>query len=289
MNTTIDRHNSTSKLPAGLYFVATPIGNIRDITLRALDTLRHADILVCEDTRNTLNLLRLHGIQKGERRVISYHDHSGHGTRAYILEYIEQGHSVAYASDAGTPLIADPGYKLLTDCIEAGISVTTLPGASAVVMGLGLSGLPTDKFLFVGFLPARTGARQKALHDVEAYTVTLVFYESPHRITETLEDIIAVLGDRPVALCRELTKMYEEVRRGPASDVLTQCRNNPPRGEIVLVVDGNKKDVSVPDTATIKAALEDIMQTRSRRDAVQEVMQMYDLPRKQVYPLALEL
>jgi 16S rRNA (cytidine1402-2'-O)-methyltransferase len=280
--------NITTKITSGLYFICTPIGNAQDITLRALDILQNSDVLVCEDTRTTLNLLQLHGTQRKERPVLSYHDHSGNQVREKIMAYLREGLSVAYASDAGTPLVADPGYKLLLACIEENIPVTMTPGASASIMALGLSGLPTDRFLFAGFLPAKSNSRVKMLQSYAAYPTTLIFYESPHRITETLEDILSALGNRPIALCRELTKMYEEIRRGTVSEVLESCQTDPPRGEIVLVIAGNTQEDSLSDE-DLRRILEEHMARETLKDAVQAVSEMYNLPRKRVYKLALEI
>jgi len=274
-------------LGKGLYLVATPIGNARDITLRALDVLGAADLLVAEDTRVLKRLLEIHGIPLGERRVWSYHDHSGAETRAAIAARIAEGAAVAYASDAGTPLIADPGYRLAAEIAEAGHPVTALPGASALLTALSLSGQPTDRFTFLGFAP-KGAARRKLFESVAEMPGTLVFYESPHRIQETLGDAVACFGgERPAALCRELTKRFEETRHAPLQALLDSVTDRPPKGEIVLVI--GPAPVRGADPAAIDGALRAALETMSRRDAVAEVVARTGAPRNLVYRRALDL
>ncbi len=275
------------RLQPGLYFVATPIGTARDITLRALDILASADVIAAEDTRSLRKLLEIHGVPLGDRSVVAYHDHSGAGTRNRLMEAISQGQTVAYASEAGMPLIADPGYDLSRAAAEAGHLVTCAPGASAAVTALTLAGLPTDAFFFAGFLPNATGARCKRLEALKSVPGTLVFYESPKRVEASLRDMADVLGNRPAAMCRELTKKFEEVRRLPLSDLAASLAEKPVKGEIVLLVDRQQEvEVSAADLESdLRAALRD----NSVKDAADLVSKTHDLPRRKVYQLALQL
>ena len=278
----------TPDLAAGLYLLAVPIGASRDITLRALDILSGADVLAAEDTRSLRRLMDIHGISLGGRPLIAYHDHNGGKVRPRLIAEMEAGKSVAYASEAGTPLIADPGYDLALSAREAGQAVTAAPGASAVLTALMLGGLPTDRFLFAGFLPNASGARKSAFMALRETEATLVFYESPNRIAAMLEDAATVLGaDRPAALCRELTKRFEEVRRGSLAELASGCRETPPKGEIVVLVGrGNSEKISESGLEEeVKAALQDL----SVRDAADQVAARLGLPRRKVYQLALKL
>ena len=215
--------------------MATPIGNARDITLRAIDVLAGAEILAAEDTRNTRKLLDILGIRREGGRIVPYHDHNGAQQRPRLLAALAEGRSVALVSDAGTPLVADPGYRLATEAIAAGHAVTAVPGASAVLAALSVAGLPSDRFLFAGFLPPRQAARRRALEALAAVPATLVFYESPRRLAASLADMAAVLGDRPAAVCRELTKRFEEVRRGGLATLAAGYATGPaPKGEVVV-------------------------------------------------------
>lgn len=219
-------------LPPGLYIVATPIGNLGDITLRAVETLRGVSAVACEDTRVTGKLLQHLGIKV---RMIRYDDHASEETRAYLIALAAEG-PVALVSDAGTPLISDPGFRLVRDAREAGVMVTSLPGASAAVMALTLAGLPSDRFLFAGFLPARDKARRDVLAELAEVPATLVFYETAPRLADSLGAIAELLPGREVAVARELTKKFEECRTGPAEELIAQYAAHPPRGEIVLLV-----------------------------------------------------
>ncbi|CAM3853782.1 16S rRNA (cytidine(1402)-2'-O)-methyltransferase [Phaeobacter inhibens] len=274
-------------LPSGLYFVATPIGTARDITLRALDVLASADMIAAEDTRSLRKLMEIHGIPLNGRQIVAYHDHSGAGARARLLAALEEGQSVAYASEAGMPLIADPGYDLSRAAAEAGHLVTVAPGASAALAALTLAGLPTDAFFFAGFLPNASGARRKRLEELAAVPGTLVFYESPKRIAASLRDMAAVLGDRPAALCREITKKFEEVRRDSLLTLAEGLDQAPVKGEIVVLVD-RARGVSVSDgdlDSDLRAALKD----NSVKDAASIVAEMHNLPRRKIYQLALDM
>ena len=275
------------RLSPGLYFVATPIGTARDITLRALDVLASAEVIAAEDTRSLRRLMEIHGVPLGGRRVIAYHDHSGAGARAGLLAALAEGKSVAYASEAGMPLIADPGYDLSRAAAEAGHAVTIAPGASAGLAALTLAGLPTDAFFFAGFLPNASGARRKRLEEVSRIPGTLIFYESPKRVAASLADMAEVLGDRPAALCREITKKFEEVRRASLSELAAQLAETGVKGEIVVLVDRSRsKDVNPEHLEQdLRAALQD----NSVKDAADIVSKLHDLPRRKVYQLALKL
>ncbi|MFU1682480.1 16S rRNA (cytidine(1402)-2'-O)-methyltransferase [Phaeobacter piscinae] len=274
-------------LPSGLYFVATPIGTARDITLRALDVLASADLIAAEDTRSLRKLMEIHGVPLNGRQIVAYHDHSGAGARARLLTALEAGQSVAYASEAGMPLIADPGYDLSRAAAEAGHLVTVAPGASAALAALTLAGLPTDAFFFAGFLPNASGARRKRLEELTAVPGTLVFYELPKRIAASLRDMAAVLGDRPAALCREITKKFEEVRRDSLLTLAEGLDQAPVKGEIVVLVD-RARGASVSDgdlDSDLRAALKD----NSVKDAASIVAEMHNLPRRKIYQLALDM
>jgi 16S rRNA (cytidine1402-2'-O)-methyltransferase len=275
-------------LAAGLYFVGVPIGAARDITLRALDVLASADVLVAEDTRSLRHLMDIHGVPLGDRPLFALHDHSGDGVVQKVLERIRSGLSVIYASEAGMPLIADPGFELSRAAVRADLHVTCAPGPSAVLTALAIAGMPTDAFLFAGFLPNAKAARRGGLEALREVAATLVFYESPKRVGAMLRDAADVLGpDRQAAVCRELTKKFEEVRRGTLSDLAEQLARNPVKGEVVVLIDRarseivNQKDL----TMDLRAALS----RHSMRDAVDLVAQAHNLPRRQVYKLALEL
>ncbi|OUS33249.1 16S rRNA (cytidine(1402)-2'-O)-methyltransferase [Rhodobacterales bacterium 56_14_T64] len=275
------------RLSPGLYFVATPIGTARDITLRALDVLASAEVIAAEDTRSLRRLMEIHGVPLDGRRVIAYHDHSGAGARAGLLAALAEGKSVAYASEAGMPLIADPGYDLSRAASEAGHVVTVAPGASAGLAALTLGGLPTDAFFFAGFLPNATGARRKRLEEVSRIPGTLIFYESPKRIAASLADMAEVLGDRPAALCREITKKFEEVRRASLSELAAQLAEKGVKGEIVVLVDRSRAQEVNPED--LERDLRAAMQDNSVKDAADIVSKLHDLPRRKVYQLALKL
>ena len=278
----------TARPAPGLYLVATPIGNARDITLRAIDVLAGAEILAAEDTRNTRKLLDILGIRREGGRIVPYHDHNGAQQRPRLLAALAEGRSVALVSDAGTPLVADPGYRLATEAIAAGHAVTAVPGASAVLAALSVAGLPSDRFLFAGFLPPRQAARRRALEALAAVPATLVFYESPRRLAASLADMAAVLGDRPAAVCRELTKRFEEVRRGGLATLAAGYATGPaPKGEVVVVTGG---PVAAPaGAATLDAALRAALTTLSVKDAAAAVAAELGLARREVYARALGL
>ncbi|MEM8657031.1 MAG: 16S rRNA (cytidine(1402)-2'-O)-methyltransferase [Pseudomonadota bacterium] len=273
-------------LEPGLHLVATPIGAARDITLRALDILREADVLAAEDTRQARKLMEIHGVPLSGRKVVPYHDHNGAAQRPRLLEALQAGRSVAYVSDAGTPLIADPGYRLAEAAIAEGVVVRAAPGASAVLAALSVAGLPTDRFLFAGFLPPKSAARRGVLGELAAVPATLVFYESPRRLAECLADMRAVLGDRPAAVSRELTKRFEETRRGTLNGLADEyAAEDAPKGEVVVVIGPPGASAAVDLDGALQAALAG----NSLKDAAQVVAAATGLPRKQVYARALEL
>ncbi len=275
-----------SPLPPGLYPVATPIGNLRDITLRALDTLAQADLVVCEDTRVTGRLLAHFGIAAQLR---SYNDRNAARQRPAILEALNAGKSVALVSDAGSPLISDPGYRLVVDAIAAGHRVEAVPGPTAAIAALQVSGLPTDRFRFVGFLAPKDAKRRRQLAELAGETCTLIFYESGPRLAASLRAMADILGDRPAAVARELTKRYEEVRRGTLAE-LAAAWDSAPKGEIAVVVGGRADDAAREpghDTdALIRAGLAAGDSVRSVADAVADAT---GLPRRSVYQRALAL
>ncbi len=278
----------SQQLPAGLYLVATPIGAARDITLRALDILARADVLTAEDTRTIRRLMDIHGITLNERPLIAYHDHNGPRRRPQILAHLAAGRSVAYVSEAGTPLVADPGYTLVRAAIEAGHGVHAAPGASAVLAALTVSGLPSDRFMFAGFPPPAAGARGKFLAGLADVGATLILYESPKRIHKTLADLVQYFGEsRKAALCRELTKRFEETMRGTLGELRQTIGERKLKGEIAIVVEGAAKETASEDEMTdaLRAALE----RHSLKDAVAEVSARLGLPRRIVYRKALEM
>ena len=269
----------------GLVIVATPIGNAEDITQRALATLRAADVIACEDTRTTGALMARYGIGT---TLLAYHEHNAARMRPLLLQRLQRGESVALVADAGTPLVSDPGYKLVRAAVEAGIPVTTTPGPSAALAALVVAGLPTDRFLFAGFLPPRSSARRTALAELTNLKASLIFFESPGRLAEALADMVAVLGERDAAVARELTKLYEEVRRGTLAELQAHYATaEQPKGEIVVVV-GPPTRIEATDAA-IDGALRDALKTVSLRDAVAAVAEATGEPRRRVYGRALAL
>ena len=276
------------KLSPGLYLLATPIGTARDITLRALDILASADVLVAEDTRTLRKLLEIHGIALGDRQVLAYHDHNGSQMRPRLLSLLEQGLSLAYASEAGTPMIADPGFDLARAARAAGHAVVAAPGPSAVVTALTVGGLPTDRFFFAGFLPNASGQRKTALRRYADIPGTLVFYESPKRIAAMLRDAAEVLGpDRPAALCRELTKKFEEVLSGTLHELAETCAGRSIKGEIVVLID-RKSSENINDS-DLEGMLKEALSSQTVRDAAETVAARTGLPKRQVYQMALKL
>ena len=286
-----DEQARPGPLEPGLYLVATPIGNAADITLRALDILARADILLAEDTRSLRKLLELHAISPGGRPVVSYHDMNGAARRPQVAAWLAEGRSVAYCAEAGTPLIADPGYRLAELAIEAGHPLTAAPGPSAALTALVLSGLPSDRFLFAGFLPAKQAARRRALTELAGVPATLVLYESPRRLSALLADMAETLGPRHAAVARELTKRFEEVRRATLAELAEATAHAlPPKGEVVVMAGPPDPHADAEARAeTLDAALETALAEMSTRDAVDHVARRLGLARKRVYTRALEL
>jgi 16S rRNA (cytidine1402-2'-O)-methyltransferase len=275
-------------LAPALYMLATPIGAARDITLRALDILASADVLAAEDTRTMRHLMEIHGLSVGTRRLVSYHDHNGAKVRPRLIAALAAGQSVAYASEAGTPLVADPGYDLARAASEAGHTVIAAPGASAVLAALTVSGLPTDRFLFAGFPPSARNARRTWLAEFAAVPATLVFYESPKRIGDMLADAVSVLGgDRQAAVCRELTKRFEEVTRGALSELAEVFGGQSVKGEIAVVVDRGRGVAMA--AGTVEEALRTALATHSVKDAAMIVAQALGVPKREVYQVALRI
>jgi len=271
----------------GLYLVATPIGNARDITLRALDLLAAVDIVACEDTRTTGRLLGLHGISA---TLTAYHDHNAARVRPALLERLKAGQAVALVSDAGTPLISDPGYRLVVEARAAGITVTTAPGPSAPLAALTVSGLPTDRFFFAGFLPSKRAARRRALETLSAIDGALLLFESARRLASSLTDMADVLGPREAAVVRELTKLHEEVRRATLDVLAAQYGDaGAPKGEIVIVVAPPGADADRLDDGVVDELLRAALATDTLRDAAARVALATGLPRRRLYNRALEL
>ena len=273
-------------LVPGLHIVATPIGNMRDITLRALDVLREADLIACEDTRVFAKLASTYGIAAP---TVSYSDATQDVAEPRIVRALAAGKRVALVSDAGMPLISDPGYRLVRAALAGDHVVTAAPGASAVPMALALSGLPTDRFFFGGFLPAKESERRRAIASAATVPATLVFFEAPHRLAASLVDLAELLGPRPAAIARELTKLFEEVRRGPLTELAQHYALHPDvKGEIVLVI-GPPGETEAPAAERLDEALRAAMAGASVKDAAAEVAARYGLRRRDVYARALEL
>lgn len=278
----------TKPLSAGLYFVATPIGAARDITLRALDILASADLIAAEDTRTARKLMEIHGVPLNARKLVAFHDHSGDGAIKRLVADITAGKSVAYVSEAGTPLVADPGYELARAVIAEGLPVTSAPGPSAALAALTSSGLATDRFAFVGFLPASKQQRETEIALLRDLPFTLVFYESPKRVGEMLANLRDVLGEaREAVVCRELTKKFEEITRGTLAEVAANFADRKVKGELVVLV-GRQGATDVAET-DVTTALQEAMKTMRIKDAATVVAGAMGLPRRQVYQIALSL
>ncbi|MBX3549553.1 MAG: 16S rRNA (cytidine(1402)-2'-O)-methyltransferase [Xanthobacteraceae bacterium] len=293
-----DRHSSktpearsaapvqTPQLAPGLYVVATPIGNLRDITLRALEVLRAADLVLCEDTRVTHKLLERHQLSP---KLAAYHDHNAASVRPRVLAELAKGSAIALVSDAGTPLVSDPGFKLVEAAIDAGHRVFPIPGASAALAALVAAGLPSDRFFFEGFLPPKSGARKARLSELRAIPATMIFYESGPRLAESLSDMAATLGARDAAVCRELTKAFEEIRRGTLSDLADHYEEaGAPKGEIVVVV-APPGETPLLDEEDIEQKIKTALKTLSLKDASAAIAAETGLPRKEIYARALAL
>jgi len=280
---------SAEKLPAGLYVLSTPIGAAKDVTLHVLELLERLDVLVAEDTRVLRKLMDIHGVPLAGRPLKSFHDHSTEEDRDRILDAIENGASVGYASDAGTPLIADPGYGLITGAHGRGLKVEVAPGASALTAALALAGQPTDKIYFGGFLPPKTTARKSALNDIANLQASLVFYESPKRLISSVRDMVEVFGtDRSITLCRELTKKFQEVHKASLGDMAQYLQSKDSiKGEVVLVLGAPApKQVSLEE---VRKELGVLMLEKGTKEASAILSEKYGLKRKQIYDFALTL
>ena len=268
----------------GLYLVSTPIGNLNDMTDRARQTLEQATVIACEDTRTTNKLLMLLGIST-TAKMLAYHEYNADKMRPTLISLLEKGETVALVSDAGTPLVSDPGYRLVRDCLDQGIAVFPVPGANALLPALQLSGLPSDRFFFVGFLSTKKNARQKELQEVAAVPGTLIFYESPHRVKDTLTDMLTILGNRQASVVREITKKFEETKRGTLYDLIAEFAQEP-KGEIVILVD---RPQPVQEKIDLNDLLKNALSTKTVKDAASQIAKKTGLPKKQVYQKALEL
>jgi 16S rRNA (cytidine1402-2'-O)-methyltransferase len=278
----------TDPKPGTLYVVGTPIGNLEDITFRAVRILQTVDIIAAEDTRHTGKLLQHFQVKTPQ---VSYHEHNRTSRIPELLEHLVNNKAIALVSDAGMPGISDPGYELVKACIEAGIPVVPIPGASAAITALSAAGLPTDRFVFEGFLPAKTQQRQEHLESLQTESRTLIFYESPHRLRDTLQDLAKVWGsDRQIVLCRELTKLYEEFWRGTIAEAIAHYSQREPQGEYTLVVAGIPASQPQLTEEELKAELKQLIsQGISRSQASRQLAKFTSLPRRELYQLALSI
>ena len=268
-----------------LYIVATPIGNLEDITLRALRVLKEVDLIAAEDTRHTKTLLDHYGITKP---LTSYHEHNEKTKAHALVGRLKRGQSIALVSDAGTPLLSDPGYRLVREAIKAAIPVVPLPGPSAMTALLSVSGLATERFVFEGFLPARRGERRERLGALQEEKRTMVFYEAPHRLKESLGDLLEILGDREAVMGREITKIHEEFLRGRLSEMRARVESEKPRGEITLAVGGSEGDAA-PAQELITAEIEQLRKKGLRVKEIAELLgEKFSCPKREIYRLALE-
>ena len=269
-----------------LILVSTPIGNLSDISKRAIETLNNADIIACEDTRTSAQLFTLLGIKA--KKLIPYHEHNADTARPKILEFLKQGLSIALVSDAGTPLISDPGYRLVRDCKQNNIPVTTIPGANAVLSALQLSGLPSDAFLFAGFLPNKKSARRTTLQTHKNVSATLIFYETANRLIDSLNDILEILGNREMSVVREITKKFEETKTGLVSDLISYySKEGNPKGELVLVIARATKDEQ--ESEDIETLIRKTLKTCSARDTADLVAKATGIHKKEIYKKVLDI
>lgn len=268
-----------------LYLVATPIGNLMDMTLRALDVLKNVDVIVCEDKRVSIKLLNHYGISKP---LMSYHDHNAVQVRPRLITLLQEDKKVAYITDGGMPLISDPGFKLVLACQQEKLPYTVIPGPSAPLMALCLSGLSPERFFFCGFLSSKKEARRTALQDINQLAATLLFFESPKRVVSFLKDARAVLGDREGAICREMTKMYEEVQKNSLSFLIDYYEAHPPRGEVVIVIEGYAGSAPL-DEGELEERLRDALKSHSVKEAADLVSKAFGLSKREVYQRALQL
>ena len=283
----IDAHRlAVPKPAAGLYLVATPIGNLGDITLRALQILAGVDVIACEDTRITRRLTERYDISA---QLKQYHEHNAEAARPKILEALAAGGSIALVSDAGTPLISDPGYKLVREVCAAGHAVYALPGPSSVLAALSVAALPTDRFFFEGFLPSKSAARRSRLTELARIDATLVMFESGNRVQDTLAELAEIMGGREAAICRELTKLHEEISRAPLSELARGASTLETRGEFVLVIAPPAADADVMTSDALDDLLREQLAAHSVKDAVAHAVELSGRPRREVYARALEL
>jgi 16S rRNA (cytidine1402-2'-O)-methyltransferase len=277
---------TTPRAAAGLHLVATPIGNLGDITLRALETLAGVDLIACEDTRISRRLTERYGI---EAELTPYHEHNAATARPRLLERLAQGASIALVSDAGTPLISDPGFKLVREACAAGYAVMALPGPSSVLTALSVAALPTDRFFFEGFLPAKETARRARLAELARIEATLVIFESGNRVQDALRDLAEAMGGREAAICRELTKLHEEVLRASLLELAEKADQLETRGEFVLVIGAPPADAQVMTSEALDDLLRAQLATNSVKDAVAHAVALSGRPRREVYARALQL
>jgi 16S rRNA (cytidine1402-2'-O)-methyltransferase len=280
--------NYLSTLPGcqvqtGLYIVATPIGHLSDISLRALAVLAQVDIIACEDTRVVSKLLQRFSIAR--KTLLSYHSHNENQSTNQIIEHIKNGQSVALVSDAGTPLISDPGFDIVTHLVEGNLPLTSIPGPCAAICALTLSGFPLTEFVFLGFLNRKSNARLTALKNYSNSSLTIVLYEAPHRLIQTLEDIFTVLGNREIMIGRELTKRFEEITRGTASEVIQICKQKSPKGEYVLIIKGSK----VVEKEVSDDLIKELLENQTSKDVLKVLMNDYLLPKQLAYKRILAI
>ncbi len=274
-----------SQFSPGLYIVATPIGNLRDVTLRALDVLRAADLILAEDTRQSRKLLDAYNINTP---LTAYHDHNVAKMLDGVMKKLDEGAVIAQISDAGTPLVSDPGFKLVREAVTRGHSVYPVPGASAPMAALVAAGLPSDRFLFEGFLPSKSSGRRKILTELSGLRSTLIFFESGNRLVDMLSDALDVLGERPAVIARELTKKYEEIRRGQLSELIESASATPAKGEIVVLI-GAPAEAAKWDEAAIDAALKERLSELGAKRASAEIAELANWAKRDVYQRALKL
>jgi len=271
--------------PGTIYITATPIGNLGDITIRAIETLQSVDFIICEDTRKTAILLKHYGIKS---KLFIYNDHSDSAQRDKFISQLQAGKSAALVSDAGMPLIADPGYKLIADAVAAGVEVSVIPGPSATLSAIALSALPSDRFIFYGFMPEKEAARQKAVEEITPLPYTTVFFESPKRLSSLLEFMASVMPQRKMAIAREITKLHEEVYRGDVAGALAWASAHTHlKGEIVVVLDAGITDKQTPEQ--LESLALQMLESHSIKDTAQELSKSFSIPKKQLYELCLKL
>jgi len=275
--------------PGKLFICATPIGNLKDASLRLIETLDSSDFIIAEDTRTVRKILSKYNVTKPVNNIISYQDYSGQAKIDFICTKLLNGSSIALVSESGIPSIQDPGYRLVLACIEKNIPVSVIPGPNAALSALVISGLPTDSFLFIGFLPKSQSKRRKKISEIKYLTYTLIFYESPLRIKELLKELLEQMGNRKACIAREMTKIYEESIRGTISEILELLKNRKIKGEIVLVVEGYKKEyLKVLNDSEIKKEFIELLSSNiSKKEAIKIIKSRYDIERQKIYNILL--